>query len=118
MQPIEKLLLVAGFGRSMYGNWRFQRVLSDALTVTALAVIAIMLAGMLMVGGFYAAYHILSSYGLEEMTILLIAGLFIFFCIVALVKVIRNRICKMKAVVTSPLGEAVDAFMRGLLAAE
>jgi hypothetical protein len=110
------LLLIAGLGRGIYGKRRFQRVFPIVATVILLVIITAALMGVLVIGGFYAAYHLLASQGLTSQTIVLTIVLLALFVMAALFAAVGKGMKQIKTSVNTPAGEVVDAFLDGLLA--
>jgi len=115
MNLAEKLLLVAGIGRSAYGKWRLQRILSIVVTVVILAVTTAAIVSAAAIGASYGLYLYFVSQGmvpaLAFLTILCLAALTIF----ALIAIIRHRVNSLKVSINAPMGDVVDAFFNGLL---
>lgn len=115
MRPVEQLLLVGGLARGAYGRWRFQRILPVLITLTLLAVITAALMSALAIGGMYALYVFLLDQGFTTPLAFLETGLIAVAFILALLVAIRRRLRQLRFSMRAPLGEAVDAFLDGLL---
>ena len=114
MPLAEKMLLAAGVGRSVYGGWRFQRMLSALAMVVMLAVAAAILMSALAIGGFYAAFLFLVQQGIAVSAAFLFLMLVAAVLVAALLLEIRRWLHKLKSPTGIPVGETVDAFLDGL----
>lgn len=115
VRPIEKLLLITGIGRSMYSKRRVQRLLSVAITVGMLAIIATVMMSALVIGGICAFYLSLLRYGTDPLGALLATGLIALFLTIAFLMALHWRLQQMKSLVNTPLNEVMGAFLDGLL---
>lgn len=114
MHPSEKLLLIVGLGRNVYGRWKFQRMLSAALTAAVLAVIAAVLLAGLALGALYAAYLYGVARGIEPFYALMATGTAGLFLIFILLLAIRQALSHLRFPAGTRLNDAVDAFFDGL----
>jgi hypothetical protein len=116
MTPTGKLLFATTLGRTIYGRWQFHRMLSVVVTVAMLAVITAVMMGALVMGGFYMIYLYLISQAVAPLVAVFATGAIAILTIGLLVVAIRTRVRTLKASVKTPLSEAVDGFLDGLLA--
>lgn len=99
----------------MYGKRRAQRLLSVAITVGMLAIIATVMMSALVIGSICAFYLSLLQYGTDPLGALLVTGLIALFLTIAFLMALYWRLQQMKSLVSTPLNEAMDAFLDGLL---
>jgi hypothetical protein len=119
MSPL-KLLALSGLVRGAYGKWLFNRFMSAAIAVAGLAIVAIMMTGALLVGGFYTLYVVLLDHQFEQWAAFLIVAaailvtiaLFIFLTISYLRRLRKKMFHKSRMGYPS---EVVNAFFDGLL---
>lgn len=114
MSAMGKMMLVAGLGRRLYGKWRFQRLLHVLVSVFILSVAAAVIMTAIVIGGFYAVYHLLLSQGIGAGASFLILMLLALLLAAALLDAIRRRMLEIRASFDSRSGSAVDAFFDGL----
>lgn len=98
----------------MHGKRRFQRLLSVAIMVGMLAIIATVMMSILVIGGVYAFYLSLLQYGTDPLGALLATGLIALFLTIAFLIALHWRLQQMKSLANTPLNEAIDAFLDGL----
>jgi hypothetical protein len=116
MNTTEKLLFGASLGRNVYGRWKFKRVMAALVTIIALAFTAAVIISLLAIGGSYAAYLYFIDLGATPMSALLIISLIILVLALFVTLMIQRRMHALKSPMSStPIGEAVDAFLDGLL---
>jgi len=115
MGSVEKLVLAAGVGRNLYGRWRFRRLLAVVAMVGILAMTAAILLSALVIGGLYAIYVFLLSQGAQFLTALLIAALLAVLLALSLFAMVLHTLRKLRASAATPIQEAADAFLDGLL---
>ncbi len=120
MSATEKTLVVAGLARSLYGQWRLQRLLSSVIIAIGLIIVSAMLIGALLIGGLYSTYFVFLSYGIEPHQAMLFTGFaalgvtaLILLSIAAIIGRVRRQLPG-KSSATSRVGEVVDAFLDGL----
>ena len=122
MSAAGKVAVIAGLIHSLYGHWRLQRLLSGVMMVVGLTIVTSMLIGMMLIGGFYAAYFALVDYGLGPLQALLLIGLSTLLAVVVLMVALWLYMRRMpkRLVRASPLmdyaNETVDAFFDGFMA--
>lgn len=113
MHPAEKLLFVAGVGRSMYSKWKVQRLITTAVTAAMCAVIAAVMISALAIGAFYVTYLSLVSTGATPVQATLLIGVILLLLISVLINIIRARIRELRFPTSARVTETVDAFLDG-----
>lgn len=83
--------------------------------VAVLAMTAAILLSALVIGGLYAVYAFLLSQGTQFLTALLIAALLAVLFALLLVTAVMHTLRKLRSSVSTPMQEATDAFLDGLL---
>lgn len=116
MHPSEKLLLIAGFGRELYGKIRLPKVLAALSTVVMLAVAAAVMLSALAICGIYATYLLLLSQGIGDAGALLMAAILALFIIIILISEIQRQLVKLKtASLSRPIEGLVESFIDGFM---
>ena len=122
---MEKLLALATLGQKVYARWLFLRLLSGIVVVAGLTIVASILMGALLVGGFFAAYQALLHFGFEPLgaagivggCILFVLIIFVFLAVrsVRQLQELPQRLLKKKSPLVARTDDIVDAFFEGLL---
>jgi MFS family permease len=116
MSAAEKTLVIAGIARSIYGRWRFKRLVAGSLLVMGLTIVSSVLAGAMLIGGFYAAYFTLLHYGWEQRFAILFTEILIALTtasFIALTVICLRRL--RQTPMTTRASGVVDAFFEGLM---
>lgn len=121
-----KLLVIAGFVRSIYSKWLFQRLLSGILVIAALSLVMTILAGAAVAVGFYALYVTMLHHGIEQEVALALMSLLMFAICAVLLKIILRSVGKLRSIprgvmktklpVAGKAGDVINSFIEGLLA--
>jgi formate hydrogenlyase subunit 3/multisubunit Na+/H+ antiporter MnhD subunit len=115
LKTVDKLLVIAGISRDMYGKWRTHKLMSMLVTAVMLAVTAAVLVSILAIGGFYASYLLLTGHGYTDLEAVLIISLAALALTGVIVVYIRERLQGVQRRVTTPVNDVIDAFFDGLL---
>lgn len=118
------MLIAIGLARRSYGQWHLQRLVSGMIVVASLTIITAMMIGVIIIGGFYAAYFAFVYYGWEPQNALILIGAMAVLAITVFVVIIakclrRLREMPAKLLATLPVvarvNEAFDGFLDGLV---
>lgn len=116
MRFIDTLLLAAGAGRGVYGRWRMQKIMPLIVTMAILVIAAAAMVTALTMGGIYVMYMLLLQQGVGLVPAMLItAGMALLLTLILILSV-KRRILQLNGLVTTPISDAADAFLNGLLA--
>lgn len=109
---------------SVQGNL-VQSLLTGIAAVVAMSVVVAMLAGMLLIGGFYLLYQTLVNHGLEPSVAFLLIGLFItlamaiFIIVIAMyvkrLKELPQHLVRTETPVIHRVTDVAESFVRGLM---
>ena len=121
---VEKILLIAGLSKELFGNLVLERVIPGAITVAGLVLVTAMMMSAMMIGGLYVAYLSLLLYTDPHMAAFMtfmLAFLLVVILILIIISILKymrdmpKRILREKAPFTSHIKETVDSFIDGLL---
>lgn len=116
MRNLEKLLLIAGASMQVQTGSQLQKLLSAWAVMTTLVIIASMLLSAIVIAGIYTVYLLLLNYyGLTIIPALLISMLAALSVVVILIMITCKCAGILKSNAKTPMDEALDAFLRGLL---
>lgn len=114
------MLVIAGLARGLYGQWRLWQLLAGVIVVAGLTVVTAMLAGVLLIGSFYAAYFTFLHYRWEPQNAILLTGSLFMLTTTIFVVITAIRLRRMlgKSSAITRTGEAIGAFLDGLMMEE
>lgn len=114
MQVLDKLLLAAGFGKSVYGRWRIQRMMATVAVILMLAVAVALLGGFLLIVMLYALHAVLLGYGLQPLAAFCITAAVLLALVLSMLMTMRRKIAQLQTTMSTPVGDVTDAFFDGL----
>jgi hypothetical protein len=120
MSTVEKLFALLGIARGAYGRWLLHRLMSGIILVAGLTIIATMMIGALLIGGFYTLYVILLEHQVSpEMAFLLVGGMGVLISVVLITVAMMYLRRMYRLFLSKPVrnypSQVVDAFFDGLL---
>jgi hypothetical protein len=124
MLATEKMLLLVGLLRSVYGQWQFRRFLSGVAIVVGLILITSVLISALLISGFYVAYIMFQHYGWEPQAALALTGFLAVLTTAICVVFTASRLRRLrdmpqqlfhKSTLAHRANETIDAFFDGLM---
>ena len=115
MQQTEKLLLMAGLGRELYGQQRIGNMVSSMAMVAMLTIVAAMLLGVALLLGIYAGFLSLVSGGFTPAAAMGVVALAALTLSGVVLLTLSCFLRKIKKTQRGPVSEIVEAFLDGLL---
>lgn len=123
MPLIEKMLVITGVARGIYGRWRFRQMLHSVLMTAGCGIVTAILIGTMLASSLYAAWSALIHYGMPPERAALLIGLLcvlltLAFILLTLMSLRRLRDIPNplfgKSTVSGRFDDVVDAFFEGL----
>lgn len=120
---MEKLIILANLGQTLYGGWVWKRLISYIIAAVGLVLVAAIMIGALLIGGLYALYTLLLQVTLSPYLSGLVVGLLATGITASLVAALMMAIQRIgnaprKLIATSPVREILESFVDGFLGKE